>query len=92
MEQDPKEPEIINEEGQTRWDKVNPALDKINGILYNKELTYSEIDIILNVLVTRVQANKVVSIALSEIQDIIDNNRKLIDAERFEKQKYGYIH
>ncbi|MDE1819166.1 MAG: hypothetical protein KGI19_11260 [Thaumarchaeota archaeon] len=87
-----KEPEIINEEGQTRWDKVNPALDKINSILYNKELTYNEIDIIMNVLMTRVQANKVVQIALEEIRDITANEKIIKDLEKLERDKYRYIH
>ena len=87
-----KEKEIVNEEGQTRWDKVNPALDKINSILYNKELTYNEIDIIMNVLMTRVQANKVVQIALEEIRDITANEKIIKDLEKLERDKYRYIH
>ena len=87
-----QDPEIVNEEGQTRWDKVNPALDKINSILYNKELTYNEIDIIMNVLMTRVQANKVVQIALEEIRDITANEKIIKDLEKLERDKYRYIH
>lgn len=86
-----QDPEIINQEGQTRWDKVNPALDKINGILYNKELTYNEIDIIMNVLMTRVQANKVVQIALEEIRELQQAEYIMKDLEKLEKQKYSYI-
>lgn len=86
-----EDPEIVNQEGQTRWDKVNPALDKINSILYNKELTYNEIDIIMNVLMTRVQANKVVQIALEEIREITAETQITKDLEKFEKQKYSYI-
>lgn len=86
-----KEKEIVNQEGQTRWDKVNPALDKINSILYNKELTYNEIDIIMNVLMTRVQANKVVQIALEEIRDITAEAQITKDLEKLDKQRYSYI-
>ena len=87
-----QDPEIVNEEGQTRWDKVNPALDKINSILYNKELTYNEIDIIMNVLMTRVQANKVVQIALEEIRELQQTEYIMKDLEKLERDKYRYIH
>ena len=85
------DPEIVNEEGQTRWDKVNPALDKINSILYNKELTYNEIDIIMSVLMTRVQSNKVVQIALDEIREIQGQVQMTKDLEKLDKQRYSYI-
>ena len=76
---------------QVRWDeKVSPILEKVTTLLYNNELTYHEIDVIIGLIGMKVAENKLVPGLMDKIDTYIMTRMSELDFKK-EQAHISYI-